>query len=58
MSKWDDPPTCIKGSSDNDGLWTSMYLAIVRYFGILLEMILMLDKILGNILKVYIHLVK
>jgi hypothetical protein len=33
MSKWGDPTTCIKGPNDNDGLWTSMYLAsqIFRY---------------------------
>jgi hypothetical protein len=33
MSKWGDPTTCVKGPNDNDGLWTSMYLAsqVFRY---------------------------
>ena len=33
MSSWANPLTCVKQSNDNDGLWTSMYLAsqIFRY---------------------------
>jgi len=33
MSKWGDPRTCVRGPDDNDGLWTSMYLAsqVFRY---------------------------
>jgi hypothetical protein len=33
MSKWGDPRTCVKGPNDNDGLWSSMYLAsqVFRY---------------------------
>ncbi|CAF4073892.1 unnamed protein product, partial [Adineta steineri] len=33
MSSWGDSRTCIKESDDNDGMWTSMYLAsqIFRY---------------------------
>ena len=33
MSSWGDSRTCVKGSDDNDGLWTSMYLSsqIFRY---------------------------
>ena len=33
MSSWGDSRTCVKGSMDSDGLWTSMYIAsqIFRY---------------------------
>ncbi|CAF1074064.1 unnamed protein product [Rotaria magnacalcarata] len=33
MTSWGDTRTCIKGPDDNDGLWTSMYLAsqVFRY---------------------------
>ena len=33
MSEWGNPATCVKGPNDNDGLWTSMYLAsqVFRY---------------------------
>ncbi|CAF2795018.1 unnamed protein product [Rotaria sp. Silwood2] len=33
MSLWGDSRTCVKGSDDNDGLWTSIYLSsqIFRY---------------------------
>ncbi|CAF3436153.1 unnamed protein product [Rotaria sp. Silwood1] len=33
MSSWGDIRTCMKGPDDNDGLWTSMYLAsqVFRY---------------------------
>ncbi|CAF2537845.1 unnamed protein product [Rotaria sp. Silwood2] len=29
MSSWGDIRTCMKGPNDNDGLWTSMYLASI-----------------------------
>lgn len=33
MTSWGDTRTCVKGPDDNDGLWTSMYLAsqVFRY---------------------------